>query len=120
MPKLPLTPHIEGVIEKTKELSNILYRNGADVDLFFHCFLSDLSQSCSSIFKKVNVDPKDLLKESRTVLSKKRKNKYAKKILKTDVRKLLKEAEKFSIENFNLDYIPPNLRKCLAIYSIFF
>ena len=91
MPKLPLTPHIEGVIEKTKELSNILYRNGADVDLFFHCFLSDLSQSCSSIFKKVNVDPKDLLKESRAVLSKKRKNKYAKKILKTDIRKLLKE-----------------------------
>ena len=109
MPKLPLTPHIEGVIEKTKELSNILYRNGADVDLFFHCFLSDLSQSCSSIFKKVNVDPKDLLKESRAVLSKKRKNKYAKKILKTDVRKLLKEAEKFSIENFNLDYIPPEV-----------
>tara|TARA_Y100001973_G_scaffold98948_1_gene157448 strand:- start:2352 stop:4694 length:2343 start_codon:yes stop_codon:yes gene_type:complete len=107
--ELPLTPHIEGVIEKTKELSNILHRNGADIDLFFHCFLSDLGQSCSSIFKKVNVDPKDLLKESRSVLSKKRKNKYAKKSIKTDVRKLLKEAEKISLENFKIDYIPPEV-----------
>ncbi len=109
MRELPLTPHIEGVIEKTKELSNILHRNGADIDLFFHCFLSDLGQSCSSIFKKVNVDPKDLLKESRSVLSKKRKNKYAKKSIKTDVRKLLKEAEKISLENFKIDYIPPEV-----------
>ena len=79
MHKLPFTPHIEGVLEKTKELAGILKRNGADVDLFFHCFLSDLSQSCSSIFKKVNIDPKDLIKESRSVLSKKRINKHTKK-----------------------------------------
>ena len=79
MHKLPLTPHIEGVLEKTKELAGILERNGADIDLFFHCFLSNLGQSCSSIFKKLNVDPKDLIKESRSVLNKKRKNKNTKK-----------------------------------------
>ena len=106
---LPFTPHIQGVLERTKELAGILHRNGADVDLFFHCFLSDLSQSCSSIFKKVNVDPKDLLKESRSVLSKKRKNKHSKKILKTDTRKLLKEVETICKENFKLDYIAPEV-----------
>ena len=109
MHKLPLTPHIEGVLEKTKELAGILERNGADVDLFFHCFLSNLGQSCSSIFKKLNVDPKDLIKESRSVLNKKRKNKNTNKILKTDVRKLLKEAQRISTENFELDYIPPEV-----------
>tara|TARA_B100000963_G_scaffold67137_2_gene55283 strand:+ start:67232 stop:69574 length:2343 start_codon:yes stop_codon:yes gene_type:complete len=109
MPSLPLTPHIEGVLEKTRELSAILHRNGADIDLFFHCFLNDLSQSCATIFKKVNVDPRDLLKESREVLNKKRKNKNSTKSLKTDIRKLLKEAEQISKENFELDYIPPEV-----------
>jgi ATP-dependent Clp protease ATP-binding subunit ClpA len=109
MLNLPLTPHIQGVLEKTKELAGILHRNGADVDLLFHCFLSDLSQSCSSIFKKVNIDPKDLLKESRSVLSKKRKNKHSKKTLKTDTRKLLKEVETICKENFKLDYIAPEV-----------
>tara|TARA_Y100000401_G_C8324665_1_gene227453 strand:- start:166 stop:2508 length:2343 start_codon:yes stop_codon:yes gene_type:complete len=109
MLNLPLTPHIQGVLEKTKELAGILHRNGADVDLLFHCFLSDLSQSCASIFKKVNIDPKDLLKESRSVLSKKRKNKHSKKTLKTDTRKLLKEVETICKENFKLDYIAPEV-----------
>jgi ATP-dependent Clp protease ATP-binding subunit ClpA len=109
MDKLPLTPHIEGVLDKTKELAGILERNGADIDLFFHCFLNDLGQSCSTIFKKLNIDPTDLIKESRSVLNKKRKNKNTKKILKTDVRKLFKQAEDISIENFKLDYIPPEV-----------
>lgn len=109
MTDLPLTPHMEGVIETTKDLCNVLYRNGADIDLFFHCFLNDLSESCTSIFKRVDVDPKDLLKESRKVLSKKRKNKYTKSFLKTDLRKFFKEAERISQENFSLDYIPPEI-----------
>ena len=72
MLELPLTPHLEGVLQKSKDLSLILKRNGVDVDLFFHCFLNDLSQSCKSIFKNVRVDPNELLMESRRVLSKKR------------------------------------------------
>jgi ATP-dependent Clp protease ATP-binding subunit ClpC len=109
MTNLPFTPHIEGVIKTTEELCDVLHRNGADTDLFFHCFLNDLSESCSSIFKKVDVDPIDLLKESRKVLSKKRKNKYTKKFLKTEVRKLLQEAERVSRDSFSLDYIPPEV-----------
>jgi hypothetical protein len=79
MTNLPFTPHIEGVIKTTEELCDVLYRNGADTDLFFHCFLNDLSESCSSIFKKVDVDPIDLLKESRKVLSKQRLGNSCKK-----------------------------------------
>ena len=75
MTRLPLTPHIEGVLQKAQELSVLLKRNGVDVDLFFHCFLNDLSLSCSSILKRVDIDPKEWLKESRHVLNKKRENK---------------------------------------------
>tara|TARA_R100000005_G_C4994823_1_gene201761 strand:- start:225 stop:2573 length:2349 start_codon:yes stop_codon:yes gene_type:complete len=107
--KLPLTPHIEGVLEKAQDLSIILKRNGVDLDLFFHCFLSDLSLSCASVFKKVHVDPKEWLKESRYFLSKKRENKNVKRTIKTDVRKLLASAESIAEENFDLDYIPPEV-----------
>ena len=109
MLRLPLTPHIEGVLEKSQDLSIILERNGVDIDLFFHCFLNDLSLSCSSIFKKVLIDPKEWLKESRYFLSKKRKNKNIKRTVKTDVRKLLAAAEAIAEENFDLDYIPPEI-----------
>jgi ATP-dependent Clp protease ATP-binding subunit ClpA len=109
VPKLPLTPHIEGVLNKSQELSIILKRNGVDIDLFFHCFLNDLSQSCRSIFKAVHVDPKELLKESRNVLSKKRENKNPTKKIKTDVKKLLLAAETIAEENFDLDYISPEI-----------
>ena len=109
MTRLPLTPHIEGVLEKSQDLSVILKRNGVDIDLFFHCFLSDLSLSCSSIFKRVHIDPKEWLKESRHCLSKKRENKNVKRTVKTDVRKLLATAESIAEESFDLDYIPPEV-----------
>jgi len=106
---LPLTPHLEGIIEKSKNLSLILKRNGVDVDLFFHCFLNDLSQSCKTIFRNVGVDPAHLLAESRDVLSKKRANKNPTTKVKTAVRKLLKYAQCLAEENFELDYISPEL-----------
>ena len=109
MTNLPLTPHLEGVLEKSKNLSLILKRNGVDIDLFFHCFLNDLSQSCKSIFKNVAVSPEELLAESREVLSKKRVNKTPTTKIKTDVRKLLATAEGLAQENFELDYISPEI-----------
>ena len=48
---LPLTPHIEGILAKAKDLSFSKERNGVDLDIFFHCFIEYLSLSCSSIFK---------------------------------------------------------------------
>jgi ATP-dependent Clp protease ATP-binding subunit ClpA len=106
---LPLTPHLEGIIEKSKSLSLILKRNGVDIDLFFHCFLNDLSQSCKTIFRNVGVDPNELLAESRNVLSKKRINKKPTTKIKTEVRKLLKTAQGIAEENFELDYISPEI-----------
>ena len=38
MVQLPFTPHIEGVLQKSKDLSVILERNGVDIDILFHCY----------------------------------------------------------------------------------
>ena len=35
MLQLPFTPHIEGIIQKSKDLSVILERNGVDLDILF-------------------------------------------------------------------------------------
>ena len=42
MVQLPFTPHIEGVLQKSKDLSVILERNGVDLDILFHSFRSTL------------------------------------------------------------------------------
>ena len=56
MTKLPIAPHLQGVIKKAQVLSIEHHKNGVDVDLFFHAFMSDLNYSCSNIFKKTNID----------------------------------------------------------------
>ena len=109
MPKLPLTPHIEGVLQKSKDLSITLKRNGVDLDLLFHCFICDLSLSCSSIIKKTGIDHDELVKDSKKILNKKRKTKNISGKLKTDVRKFLKFCDNLCIEAYSLDYIPPEV-----------
>jgi ATP-dependent Clp protease ATP-binding subunit ClpA len=109
MAQLPFTPHIEGIIQKSKDLSVILKRNGVDVDILFHCFISDLSLSCTSIFKKIGIDCEELVKDSRNILHKKRKNKNISNKFKTDVRKLFKFCDNICRETYSLDYIPPEV-----------
>ena len=109
MVQLPFTPHIEGVLQKSKDLSVILERNGVDLDILFHCFISDLSLSCTSIFKKIGVDYNELVKDSRNILHKKRKNKNISDKFKTDTRKFFKFCEKLCKDTYSLDYIPPEV-----------
>lgn len=109
MTKLPLTPHIEGILERAKEAAKSMHRNRVDLDLFFHFFLSDLSLSCLSVLKNTNIKSRELLVQSKAILNKKRRNKKVSEALGTDVRKLLKSADKMCSENLGLDYIPPEV-----------
>ena len=88
MTKLPLTPHIEGILERAKEAAKSMHRNRVDLDLFFHFFLSDLSLSCLSVLKNTNIKSKELLVQSKAILNKKRRNKKVSEAFGTDVRKL--------------------------------
>ena len=109
MLNLPLTPHIQGVLHKAELLAKTLKRNGVDVDLFFHCFISDLSLSCASVFSVLNLDINDFLVSSKKVINKKRKNKNTSVSPKADLKRLLKEAELIAVTQFDLDYIPPEV-----------
>ena len=103
MSKLPLTPHIQGVLHKAELLAKTLKRNGVDVDLFFHCFLNDLSLSCTSVFNVLGLGLKDFLIASDEVINNKKKNKKTSVSLKADVKRLFKEAEIIAAETLNLD-----------------
>ena len=107
MSKLPLTPHIQGVLHKAELLAKALERNGVDLDLFFHCFLNDLSLSCTSVFNVLGLGLKDFLIASDEVINNKKKNKKTSVLLKADVKRLFKEAEIIAVETLNLDYILP-------------
>ena len=109
MSKLPLTPHIQGILHKAELLAKTLKRNGVDVDLFFHCFLNDLSLSCTSVFNVLGLGLKDFLIASDEVINNKKKNKKTSVLLKADVKRLFKEAEIIAAETLNLDYIPPEV-----------
>ena len=115
MSKLPLTPHIQGVLHKAELLAKTLERNGVDLDLFFHCFVDDLSLSCASVFNKLNLRVSDFVGASHEVINNKKKNKKTSVLLKADVKRLLKEAEIIASQSLELDYIPPEV-----ILMIFF
>ena len=56
MTNLPISPHLQGIIQSAQSLSVYYDKNGVDVNLFFYDFMSDLNFSCSNIFKKTNID----------------------------------------------------------------
>ena len=109
MPKLPLTPHIQGVLHKAEFLAKTLQRNGVDIDLFFHCFLNDLSLSCASVFDLLGLRLKEFLSASDEVIKNKKKNKKTSVSLKADVDRLFKEAEIIASKTLGLDYISPEV-----------
>ena len=109
MPKLPLTPHIQGVLHRAGLLATLLKRNGVDIDLFFHCFINDLSLSCRAAFKNLGLPIEDFLEVSDKVVTAKRKNKNISASPKADVKRLLKEAEIIATSQLDLDYISPEI-----------
>tara|TARA_R110002020_G_scaffold238465_1_gene450993 strand:+ start:122 stop:2437 length:2316 start_codon:yes stop_codon:yes gene_type:complete len=109
MHKLPLTPHIQGVLRKAGLLAKVLKRNGVDIDLFFHCFINDLSLSCSAAFNNLGLPLTDFLEASDQVVARKRRNKNTSISLKADVKRLLKESECIASETLALDYISPEV-----------
>ena len=75
---LTFTPQIRSVFEKSRDLSLDLKRNGVDMDIFFHCFIHDLSLSCQTILDKYRC--LDALKLASTkVMSKKKETKVISK-----------------------------------------
>ena len=104
----PTTPQIESVFQKAQGLAITLERNGVDLDLFFHCFIQDLSLSCETILNKY--DCIDALRlSSTTVLERKRPNKVVSSKYTSKLNQFMDNCKVVQTELFELDYITPEV-----------
>jgi len=105
---LPFTPQLRSVLQKSKELALTCERNGVDMDIFFHCFLDDLSLSCEALLGNL-----DLLEElhlaSMTVIANKKPTKTVSKNFTPKFTKFLQNCEKLQQDLFDGDYISPEI-----------
>lgn len=108
MNDFPTTPQIKSVFQKSQELAIRLGRNGVDLDLFFHCFIQDLSLSCETILNKYDcVDA--LILSSTAVLERKRPNKVVSSKNTSKLNTFIDNCKVVQVELFELDYITPEV-----------
>ena len=108
MNDFPTTPQIESVFQKAQDLAIRLERNGVDLDLFFHCFIQDLSLSCETILNKY--DCINALQFSSTaVLERKRPNKVVSSKYTSKLNQFIDNCKVVQTELFELDYISPEV-----------
>ena len=115
---LPFTPQIRSVFKESSDLSLTLKRNGVDMDLFFHCFINDLSLSCFTILDKYScIEPLKLA--SAKIISKKKETKSISSKFTPKFNKFIGYCEETQIDFFQCDYIPPEiiLLNCIIAFS---
>ena len=105
---LTFTPQIRSVFEKSRDLSLDLKRNGVDMDIFFHCFIHDLSLSCQTILDKYRC-LNALKLASAKVMSKKKETKVISKRYTPKLNKFIEYCEITQLEFFGGDYISPEI-----------
>jgi ATP-dependent Clp protease ATP-binding subunit ClpC len=106
MIKLPITPHLQGIIEDCKLLSINLNKSGIDLDLFFYCFMNKINLSSFNIFSRCDIDT---VKLTQTALSfvKKGKSKIPSDHFLPDLKRFFILAENICEDQLNIDYISP-------------
>jgi ATP-dependent Clp protease ATP-binding subunit ClpC len=105
---IPISPHLQGIIKKAQELSIHFNKNGVDINLFFHAFLSDLNFSCSNILKRTNIDLDELFDLSLSQI-KKGASKNQSDHLLPDVKKIFSIAGNLCKDPLKMDYISPEV-----------
>ena len=108
MIELPFTPQIRSVLEESRYLSLDLKRNGVDMDLFFHCFIHNLSLSCETLLKNYHCLEALRLASTR-VISKKKETKVVSKDYTAKFKKFMGYCETTQSEFFGGDYIAPEI-----------
>lgn len=108
MKEMPFTPQIDGVIENSKNTAISMHRHCVDIDIFFDCFLDDLSLSCLRLLEKYNI--KNLLFEaSDKVIMSKKKNKNCSDSFDMKLKTFLQNCKTSAYEMYDLDYVPPEI-----------
>ena len=105
---LSFTPQIRSVFKESRELSSSLKRNGVDIDIFFHCFVNNLSLSCQTILEKYHCI-EALRLSSMRVISKKKETRKVSKAYTPKLNRFIKYCEETQLEFFGGDYISPEI-----------
>ena len=108
MNKIKLTPQMEGVITKSKETALMMHRHCVDIDLFFDCFMENLSLSCSVLLDKFEIK-QALFDASDEVMYSKKKTKLCSDKLDKKLKNFFENCEESCVELFGIDYIPPEI-----------
>jgi len=107
MNSLPFTPQIRSVFNQSQDLSLELQRSGVDLDIFFHCFIHNLSLSCETILDRYDlIEPLQL--SSTNILTKKKPTKTVSGKFTPKLNKFVDNCERMQ-DLFKGDYITPEV-----------
>ena len=105
---MPFTPQLEGIIKNSKETAIAMHRHCVDIDLFFDCFLDDLSMSCLRLLEKYNIK-KQLFESSDSIIMRKQKNKNCSDNLCPKLKTFFDNCRSSAFEMYDLDYVPTEI-----------
>ncbi|MDB4317744.1 AAA family ATPase [bacterium] len=104
MNDLPLTPQLVSVFENAKNLTEGLQRDKVDLDIFFFCFIEDISLACGTILEK-QCSLEALRLASLEIVNKKKPNKNISRSYSSKLSSLIDHCEFLQRDLFDLDYI---------------
>lgn len=102
------TPQIRNVIKASQEAAVAMHRHCVDIDIFFDCFLDNLSLSCVSLFEKYNIK-ESLFSNSDSVILKKKRNKNCSDKFCKNLERFFSNCKESAFDMYGLDYIPPEI-----------
>lgn len=106
MNDLPFTPQLLSILKNSQDLTEYLGRNKVDLDIFFSCFMRDMSLSCGTILGRYDsIEALNIAAEN--VLRKKKPNKEVSRQYSSKLSQLIDHCEFVQKELFGLDYISP-------------
>jgi ATP-dependent Clp protease ATP-binding subunit ClpA len=106
MNDLPFTPQLTSILKNSQDLTEYLGRNKVDLDIFFSCFMQDISLSCETILgRHDSIQALNIVAEK--TLRKKKPNKEVSRQYSSKLSKLIDQCEFVQKEFFGLDYISP-------------
>ena len=106
MNDLPFTPQLISILKKSQDLTEHLGRNRVDLDIFFSCFIQDISLSCEIILGRYD-GIEALNVAAGNTLKKKKPNKEVSRNYSSKLSHLIDHCEFVQKEFFGLDYISP-------------
>jgi ATP-dependent Clp protease ATP-binding subunit ClpC len=102
------TPQIIGILKTSQSTALSMNRHCVDIDIFFDCFLDDLSLSCDQILEKYNIK-QSLYDSSDAVIKNKKENKNVSDKIDKKLLRFFENCYESATSMYHMDYIPPEV-----------